>query len=91
MAFTRECEGIPESPEWCTKASFYEADIQVDAILGYPWLAERELGVFPHLKALAFGHPKMILLRGRQQGPKTEGRADHLIWSRPRKSTSAEH
>ena len=34
-------------------ATFYEADITVDAILGCPWLVQKGVGVFPHLKALA--------------------------------------
>ena len=38
---------------WCTSATFHEADIEVDLILGYPWLEKTKLGVFPHLEALA--------------------------------------
>ena len=38
---------------WCTKAKFYEGDIQLDAILSHPWLAQERLGVFPHLEGLA--------------------------------------
>jgi hypothetical protein len=38
---------------WCTKATFYEGDIQLDAILSHPWLAQERLGVFPHLEGLA--------------------------------------
>ena len=29
------------------------ADINVDAILGYPWLRDQKIGVFPHMRALA--------------------------------------
>ena len=39
--------------EWRTTATFHEADIQVDAILSHPWLEEKKLGVFPHLRSLA--------------------------------------
>ena len=38
---------------WCSKVSFYEGDIQLDAILSHPWLAQERLGVFPHLEGLA--------------------------------------
>lgn len=38
--------------EWCTRATFHEADIQVDLILSCPWLARQQLGVFPHMKGL---------------------------------------
>ena len=33
--------------------SFYEADIEVDAILSYPWMSANRLGIFPHHRALA--------------------------------------
>ncbi len=36
-----------------TIATFHEADIQVEAILSYPWMEEARVGVFPHLEALA--------------------------------------
>ena len=38
---------------WCSKVTFYEGDIQLDAILSHPWLAHERLGVFPHLEGLA--------------------------------------
>jgi hypothetical protein len=43
---------------------FYEANIKVDAILSYPWLAETKLGIFPHHKALAKDSPDLIFLKG---------------------------
>jgi len=39
--------------EWCTEATFHEADIQVDAILSYSWIKKVQLEVFPHLESLA--------------------------------------
>ena len=39
--------------DWSTVGVFFDADIQVDAILSYPWLRQQYLGVFPHLEALA--------------------------------------
>ena len=45
-------------------ATFYDADIYIDAILSYPWLVSQGLGVFPHLRALAALEPEFSLLRG---------------------------
>jgi len=38
---------------WCTGATFHDADIHLDAILSCPWMVREELGLFPHLAALA--------------------------------------
>ena len=62
----------PDSPkhfEWTTTGTFHDADIQVDAILSYPWLEESHLGVFPHLGSLVKLPPQgepggPILLKG---------------------------
>ena len=43
---------------------FYEADIMVDAIISFPWLVSHNIGVFPHLKALAILEPQFSLLLG---------------------------
>jgi hypothetical protein len=43
---------------------FYEANIKVDAIISYPWLAETKLGIFPHHKALVKDSPDLIFLQG---------------------------
>jgi hypothetical protein len=43
---------------------FYEADIRVDAILAFPWMVRNQIGVFPHLKALALLEPEFQLLLG---------------------------
>eukprot|EP00667_Euglena_gracilis_P000113 EG_transcript_113 len=53
------------------EVEFYEANIKVDAILSYPWLAEAKLGIFPHHKALVKDSPDLIFLRGveRRRGP----------------------
>ena len=34
-------------------ADFYEADINLDAILGCPWMKRNRLGIFPYLDALS--------------------------------------
>ena len=49
---------------------FYEAEIDLDMILSYPWLREHALGVFPHLGSLAKDEPEFTLLHGwtRQRG-----------------------
>ena len=49
-------------------AIFYEADIQVDAILSFPWMAEHKIAVFPHKRALAIDHPVLTLLFGLSEG-----------------------
>ena len=46
------------------EATFYEADIKVDAILSYPWMSKNPIGVLPHLEAMALEEPKLILLFG---------------------------
>ena len=46
------------------KATFYEAEIKVDAIISYPWLLENKLGVIPHRRALVMEDPEVALLTG---------------------------
>ena len=38
---------------YAVEAEFYEADINVDAILGYPWMVKRHIGVLPYRRALS--------------------------------------
>ena len=38
---------------YAVDASFHEAEINVDVILGYPWLKSKKIGVFPCFDALA--------------------------------------
>jgi hypothetical protein len=49
------------------QAEFYAAEIEVDAILSYPWLRENGVGVFPHHDALAKDWPEFALLYGWHQ------------------------
>ena len=44
------------------KGDFYGAEIELDAILSYPWLRENSVGVFPHRDALARDWPYFGLL-----------------------------
>ena len=43
------------------RAFFYEADIQVDEVLGYGWMVEFQIGVFPHNHALVLDRPLTLL------------------------------
>ena len=58
-------------------AEFYAAEIEVDAILSYPWLKENQMGVFPHHEALARDQPTFALLyswkRGRERNTEIVG------------------
>ena len=55
-------------------ADFYVADIKIDAILSTPWLGSQQLGVFPHLGALARADSHSLLLRGEARGaPRISG------------------
>jgi hypothetical protein len=52
----------PECFEY--EVEFYEANIKVDAILSFPWLAQAKLGVFPHHRALVLETPELTFLFG---------------------------
>ena len=77
LEFMQEVDGkiLPEVLR--IRTTFFEADIRVDAILSYPWMAQNQLGVFPHLQAMALEKPRLTLLHGisRQKTPK--GRQSH--------------
>ena len=48
--------------DWRERAIFIEGDIQVDLILGYPWLRSTHLGILPHKDALfREGSPTWLL------------------------------
>ena len=64
LGFRQILEGHPLDEFLWKNAIFYEADIQVDAILSYPWLRGQKIGVFPHLRALAMTEPHFVLLLG---------------------------
>ena len=49
------------------EAICYEAEITVDLILSFPWMARHKIGVFPHHKALVVDGPKFLLLYGQQE------------------------
>jgi len=68
------------------EASFHVAQISLDAILSYPWLAENGLVVGPQKNSLMLPHPEQLLLRPvegregtlvRRQGKAGKARVDH--------------
>ena len=56
-------QGEVDLGEWRASATFHDVDLQVDAILGYPWLRKQHIGVFPHLSSLALLTDPIMLLR----------------------------
>ena len=58
-------EGTKDRPQiYEKKATFYEAEIKVDAIISYPWLLENKLGVIPHRRAVVMEDLEIVLLTG---------------------------
>jgi hypothetical protein len=64
LVFDQFWNGIPMCESFEGRGAFYEAKIDVDAILSYRWLYDNQLGVFPHLHALAKNDKNLTLLRG---------------------------
>ena len=64
LGFTQSIDGVQQKELLELNAVFYEADIQVDAILSYPWMVSTKIGVFPHKGALAMEYPHLTLLYG---------------------------
>ena len=64
LYFTQEMEGEVMGDELVYKATFWEADIEMDAILSHSWLLENKIGVFPHHKALELDSSNLRLLYG---------------------------
>ena len=62
----RNAKGEKEGKEKF-EARFHVADIEVDAILFYPWLKSQQIGVFPHLDTLAKIHPEQKVLTPRSK------------------------
>ena len=59
-------------------ATFYEADIRVDAILSHPWMVETKIGVFPHLRAMAVSDPEITLLLGLPKKRRSTQKVDRV-------------
>ena len=63
MIFQKETDSKNIHQKHWVNAEFYEADITVDAILGFPWMDQKKIGVFPHLDALAMvGNKRQVIL-----------------------------
>ena len=60
LHFTQEVDGEIQGKELTFDVTFWEAEIEVDAILSHPWLFENKIGVFPHHKALAVDRPNLL-------------------------------
>ena len=73
-------------------ALLYRADIEVDIILGYPWLKENKMGVFPHLGALARVTPErgIVWLWGRE-GPAAKRRSKVFDYFVPKRRIASVH
>jgi hypothetical protein len=69
LRFEKQVNGkkVPEPAQY--KIDFYEADIEVDGILSYAWMAKEKLGVFPHLRAMALDLPVTTLMYGKGGNP----------------------
>ena len=65
LGFTQEVDGRLLGEELDFDVQFWEADIEVDAILSYPWMCQNRIGIFPHHRALARDRPVFTLLYGR--------------------------
>ena len=64
LKFMQEVGGVRLKDTLNYSVEFWEADIEVDAILSFPWMCENRLGIFPHHRALAKDHPVFTLLYG---------------------------
>jgi len=63
------------------QANFYEAEIGVDAILSFSWMAIHKIGVFPHHQALALEEPVLHSFLGLGAGARAV-REDERITDR---------
>ena len=64
LGFEAQKNGIWQDELMEFGASFFEAEINVDAIISFSWMAQHKIGVFPHKRALAIDHPELIMLYG---------------------------
>ena len=88
LAFRQFTRGYEMPQERTYDATFYEADIKVDAILSYPWLCENGIGLFPHHHALCLDHPDLLFLYGAESPSERQcmGPKQHRLRRRPRRS-----
>ena len=74
LKFSQEVNGVKMDDTLDFEVEFWEAQIEVDAILSFPWMCEHKIGIFPHHRALAMDQPVFKLLYVR---PKNKPK----IWS----------
>ena len=54
---------VQDPSTWVAKATFLDANINVDLILSYPWLRENEIAVYLHLECLGVDTPDRLYLK----------------------------
>jgi len=64
LEFSMEKNGHQQEEKVQFPTTFYEAAIKMDAILSYPWMEQRKIGVFPHKRALIAELPDPTYLYG---------------------------
>ena len=74
--------GMENAKEWDIMATFHDADLQVDAILGLPWLKRWQLGIIPHQEAFVRWQEPQLLLKS---VPNPEPRVIRQIWREERR------
>ena len=68
---------------------FHMTDIEVDAIISYPWLQSKRIGVFAHLDALAKAYREQRVITPRRRklsNGSTGGRTLFSVLQRPREA-----
>ena len=78
IKFTQVIDGIKQPELLGFDVCFSEADIEVDAILSYPWMSANRVGIFPHHRALTRDEPEFTLLYGKKNGRSREERLDQM-------------
>ena len=68
MDFLQVRNGVCSSEMLIVGGTFFQAAIEVDMILSYPWLRENKIGVFAHHNSLALDEPEFTLLYGWKGG-----------------------
>ncbi len=62
-------DGRPQAEIPLYEAEFFEAEIEAEAILGYDWMQDYKLGIYPHRNALACDSNSLVLLYGMTKEP----------------------
>jgi len=62
LAFNMQRGGKNIKEKALFNVMFWEAQIDCDCILAFPWFAENKIGIYPHLKARGVANPEWTLL-----------------------------